>query len=114
MANPSRLHKGMEKGQWEAFHGGVKRGGAMTDGGETRKTAIPCSNGVPAVSTRCRGARRSDVCSIKGNGGAPVANFAGGAAVAMAARAELGAGRGREAARERKMRSAGRSGAAVA
>ena len=57
----------------------------MTDGGETRKTAIPCSNGVPVVSTRCWGARWSNVCSIEGNGGAPAANFAGGAAVAMAA-----------------------------
>ena len=34
MANPSRLLKGMEKGQGKPFHGEVKRGGAMTDGGE--------------------------------------------------------------------------------
>ena len=40
--------------------------------------------------------------AIVGDGGPPVANFAGGAAVARAARAELGAGRGRDAARERK------------
>ena len=74
------------EGTGEAFHGGVKRGGAMTECGKTRKTAIPCSNGVPAVSTRCRGARQSDVRLIAGSGGAPAANFAGGAAVAMAAR----------------------------
>ena len=58
----------------------------MTDGGKNAQAAIPCSKGVTAVSTRCRGARRSDVRLIAGNGGAPAANFAGGAAVAMAAR----------------------------
>ena len=42
------------------------------------------------------------MCVIAGNGGPPAANFAGGATVARAARAELGAGRGRDAARERK------------
>ena len=34
MANPSGLPKGMEKGRRKPFHGEVKRGGAMTDGGE--------------------------------------------------------------------------------
>ena len=42
------------------------------------------------------------MCSIAGNGGPSATNFAGGAAVAMAARVELGVGRGRDAARERK------------
>ena len=35
MANPSRSLKGIEKGRGKPFHGEVKRGGAMTDGGET-------------------------------------------------------------------------------
>ena len=35
MANPSRSLKGVEKGRGKPFHGEVKRGGAMTDGGET-------------------------------------------------------------------------------
>ena len=91
VANLSRLPKGMEKGRGKRFHGEAKHGGAMTDGSETCKAAIPCSNGVPTASTRCRRARRSDVCSIAGNGGPSATNFAGGAAVAMAARAELGA-----------------------
>ena len=34
MANPSRSLKGIEKGRGKPFHGEVKRGGAMTDGGE--------------------------------------------------------------------------------
>ena len=40
--------------------------------------------------------------AIVGDGGPPAANFAGEAVVARAARAELGAGRGRDAVRERK------------
>ena len=34
MANLSRLLKGIEKVRGKPFHGEVKRGGAMTDGGE--------------------------------------------------------------------------------
>ena len=34
MANTSKLLKGIEKGRGSPFHGEVKCGGAMTDGGE--------------------------------------------------------------------------------
>ena len=79
-------HNAMEKGRRKRFHGEANHGGAMTDGGEHAQAAIPCSKGVTAASTRCRGARRSDACLIAGSGGPPAANFAGGAAVAMAVR----------------------------
>jgi len=49
MANPSRSLKGIEKGRGKPFHGEVKRGGAMTDGGENAQGSgtllkwCPCS-----------------------------------------------------------------------
>ena len=86
MTNPNMQHNGMEKGRRKRFHGEANHGDAMTDGGEHAQAAIPCSKGVTAASTRCRGVRRSDACLITGSGGPPVANFAGGATVAMAAR----------------------------
>ena len=49
MANPSRSLKGIEKGRGKPFHGEVKRGGAMTDGGENTQGSCtllkwcPCS-----------------------------------------------------------------------
>ena len=86
VTNPSMQHNGMEKERRKHFHGEANHGDAMTDGGEHAQAAIPCSKGVTAMSTRCGGARRSEVRLIAGSGGASTANFAGGAAVAMAAR----------------------------
>ena len=84
-AKPKQATQKDGGGKEDAFHGGAKHGGAMTDGGETRKTLYLGSKGVTATSTRCRGARRGYVRLIAGSGGAPAANFVGGAAVAMAA-----------------------------
>ena len=68
----------------------AEHGGAMTDGGKTRKMLYLGSKGVTAASTRCRRVRRSYVRLIAGSGGALAANVSGGAAVALGGeRAEL-------------------------
>jgi len=90
----------MEEGRRTCFHGEAKHGGAMTGGSEMRKMLYLGSKGVTTMSTRCRGARQSDVRLIAGSGGAPAANFAGGAAVAKTAREQSSVRRSREAARE--------------
>ena len=56
--NLSRQLKRMEEGR-RTRSTAAEHGGAMTDGGEMRQTLYLGSKGVTAVSTRCRGARRS-------------------------------------------------------
>ena len=62
----------------------AEHGGAMADGGEACKMALPWLKSITTASTSCRRARRSWVRLIAGRGGAPAANSTGGAAVALA------------------------------
>ena len=58
-AEPEQATQKDGGGKEDAFHGGAKHGGAMTDGGETCKMLYLGSKGVIAASTRCQRARWS-------------------------------------------------------
>ena len=55
MANPSRSLKGIEKGRGKPFHGEVKRGGAMTDGGENAQGSCTLLKWCPCSEHRVLG-----------------------------------------------------------